>query len=75
VDHEAETIAFHFVNARDVPVAQGMENLVRRTPNYAAWRAAWEACFEKTGDEAVADRETQTGWFRVIAEDPVHAGT
>lgn len=49
-----------------------MENIVRRTPNYDAWRIAWEAAFARSGDENTADRETNDLWLRVLAEHPIN---
>jgi hypothetical protein len=72
VDYEAESLGFHFVNEPDRRVAQGMENVARRTPNYDAWRTAWEVAFTRSRDESVADGATHDLRQRVLAEHPIH---
>ena len=72
IDEAAESFDFHFVGEPSVRHAQGFENIVRCTPNYEAWRSAWEDAFERTQDEAIADRETDALWLRVLAEHPIH---
>ena len=74
INEEAESIGFHFVSEPGVRHAQGFENIVRRTPNYEAWRSAWEDAFARTQNEKSADGETETLWLRVLAEHPIHGG-
>ncbi len=74
IDIAAESFGFHFVGEPGVRHAQGFENIVRRTPNYEAWRSAWKDAFDRTQDEAIADRDTDALWLRVLAEHPIHGG-
>ena len=75
IDAAAQSVGFHFVSDPGSRHAQGFENIVRPSDSYRAWRAAWEAAFERTGDEQAADAETRRLWIRVIAEHPIHGGT
>jgi hypothetical protein len=73
VDARAETVGFRFVSeAQSVRHAQGMENIVRISPNYRMWRAAWDEVYARARDEAAADREVKDLWMRVLAEHPIH---
>jgi hypothetical protein len=72
VNEAAESFGFHFVSEPGVRYAQGMENIVRRTPTYDAWRAAFEAAFDVTGDSTVAHDRTADLRRRVLAEHPIH---
>jgi hypothetical protein len=73
VDQEAVTFEFrHISEPEGARHSQGLENVVRVTDNYRAWRSAWEASFAKSGDEATADRENANLWLRVLAEHPMH---
>jgi hypothetical protein len=74
INEGAESFGFHFVSQPDVRHAQGFENIVRRTPNYEAWRSAWEEAFARSKDEAHSDRDTHALWLRVLAEHPIHGG-
>ena len=73
IDDEAETFGFRFVSeGAGVRHGQGLENIVRVTRSYLAWRTAWEQSFARTGDEATADSEAGDLWLRVLAEHPIH---
>ncbi len=72
INEAAETFGFHFVSDPGTRHAQGLENVVRPTPNYRAWRAAWDFAFARTGDDRLADAETRSLWLRVLAEHPIH---
>jgi hypothetical protein len=72
INDDAESFGFHFVGEPGVRHAQGYENIVRRTPNYEAWRSAWEKAFARTTDERIADSETEPLRLRVLAEHPIH---
>lgn len=72
VNGEAESFGFHFVSEPGVRHAQGMENIVRRTPTYDVWRAAFEAVLDATGDSTVAHERTADLRRRVLAEHPIH---
>lgn len=72
VNVEAETFGFHFVSEPGVRHAQGMENIVRRTPTYDLWRAAFEAVLNATGDSNAAHQRTADLRRRVLAEHPIH---
>jgi hypothetical protein len=73
VNEEAQSFGFRHVSEPEgTRHAQGLENVVRVTPNYRTWRSAWEVSYAKSGDEAVADRETEELWLKVLAEHPIH---
>ncbi len=72
IDEPAESFGFHFVGEPGVHHAQGLENVVRPSVNYDAWRFAWEAAFARTSDESAAHAETKELWLRVLAEHPIH---
>jgi len=72
VNEEAESFGFHFVSEPGARHAQGMENIVRRTPNYESWRTAFEAVLSATGDSAVAHERTAALRRRVLVEHPIH---
>jgi hypothetical protein len=72
VNAEAESFGFHFASEPVGRHAQGMENIVRRTPNYETWRAAFEAALAVTGDPAAAHERTHDLRRRVLAEHPIH---
>jgi len=72
INERAETFGFHFVSDPGTRRAQGMENIVGRTPSYYAWRAAYEAALAAAGDPKVAMRETQGLARRVVAEHPIY---
>ena len=74
VNEAAESISFHFVGTPDARHAQGMENIVRRTPSYAAWRSAYTAALAGS-PASVAHGETSELWLRVLAEHPIHGGS
>lgn len=74
INEGAESFGFHFVSEPGVRHAQGFENIVRRTPNYEAWRSRWEDAFARTQDERAADLEAHRLWLRVLAEHPIHGG-
>ena len=62
VNAASETVGFRFVtDADDVRHAQGMETIVRVTPNYRTWRAAWDEAYARAGDEAA--RTAQSAIF------------
>jgi hypothetical protein len=72
IDYEAESFRGHSVDNPAEVVGQGFENVVRVSPAYHEWRAAWESTFERTGDEQVADSETESLRLKVLAEHPIH---
>jgi hypothetical protein len=72
IDEEAELFSFHFVGEPGQRHAQGLENIVRVTPNYLAWREVWQEALRRTGDEFEAVRQTRQAWYRVVAESPIH---
>lgn len=73
VSYRSESFGFRFVSeAEGVRHAQGMEVIVRITPNYLAWRRAYEEAYARTGDDQAASTETAELWRRVIAEHPIH---
>jgi hypothetical protein len=73
VDEEAQSFGFRHVSEREgVRHSQGLENAIRVTSNYRAWRSAWQESYAKSGDEMVADRETEGLWRKVLAEHPIH---
>jgi hypothetical protein len=72
INEGARSFGFHFVDEPEARHAQGFENIVRRTPDYEAWRAAWEAALARTQNERIADLETHALWLRVLAEHPIH---
>ena len=72
INQEAESFSGHSVNDPTDLVGQGFENVVRVSPAYEEWRAEWESAFERTGDEEVADSETELLRIRVLAEHPIH---
>ncbi len=72
VDPEAETFGFYFASDPERrPSGQGLESICRLTPNFERWRAAWHEAFERTGDERLADKETDALWTFVVAEHPL----
>ncbi len=77
VNPRSESFSFRFVSEPEEgplvgPHAQGMENIVRITPNYLACRHAYEEAFARTGDSRAASNETAELWLRVLAEHPIH---
>jgi hypothetical protein len=77
VDPHSESFSFRFVSEPEEgplvgPHAQGIENIVRITPNYLAWRRAFEEAYARTGDDRAASNETAELWLRVLAEHPIH---
>ena len=42
IQPEAQSFGFHFVSEPGVRRGQGFENVVRKSPNYKAWRRAWQ---------------------------------
>ena len=73
LDDDAETFGFrHVSEPDDARHAQDQENIVRVTPNYRAWRTAWEASYVRTGDEQAADADASELWIKVLAEHPIH---
>jgi hypothetical protein len=72
IDDAAESFGFHFVGEPGVRHSQDLENIVRLTPNYEAWRVAWDEAFGRTQDDAAASAETNELWLRVLAEHPIH---
>ena len=75
VNQAAQSLGFHFVATPNARQAQGMENVVRRTPAYAAWRSAFEAALATTNDPGDAHARTRELWVRVLAEHPIHGGS
>ena len=69
VDQGAETFRFHFVGTPHERWGQGMENIVRRTPAYAAWRQAFERQLKEHGYER-ASAHTEDLREAVLAEHP-----
>ena len=74
IDSNAESFQFHFVTEPEPwpRHSQGLENIVRLSTAYRAWRSAWEAALARTGDEKAADRETEELRLNVLAEHPIH---
>src|SRR5437867_4316441 len=59
LDDEAKTFGFrHVSEVDDARHAQDLENIVRVTPNYRAWRTAWEASYARKGAATAAVYET-----------------
>ena len=75
IDRAAESFSAHSVNDPTDVVGQGFENVVRVSPAYQEWRTAWESAFERTGDEELADSETEDLRLRVLAETPSMAAS
>ena len=73
VNEPASSFGFHFVSEPGVRHAQGMENIVRRTPTYEQWRAAFGRAAAR-GNDADGDPELRELWVRVLAEHPLHGG-
>jgi hypothetical protein len=72
IDAEAESVGFHFTEGDGQPYGQGMENIVRPTAAYWAWRRVWEAEYARTGDDAAADRVSEVLRLQVLLEHPIH---
>jgi hypothetical protein len=73
VDHEGGSFAYREIADPDGRrFAYGMDEVVRVTPNYVAWRAAWVDVYTRTCNEQTASRETENLWLRVLAEHPIH---
>lgn len=75
IDEPAGSIGFYFLATPHARHAQGMENIVRRTAGYLAWRSAFEAALAATGDPTKAHAQTHELWVRVMAEHPIHGGS
>lgn len=72
INPAAESFGFHFVSEPGKRWAQGMENIVRRSPAYYRWREAFEAVLAATGDQRKADDATMELHRLVVAEHPIY---
>lgn len=73
VNEAAETFRGHFESEPTRPIAQDMNNIVRRTANYYRWRGAMERAIA-SGDFDRDEDEIDLR-ARVLAEHPIHGGT
>jgi hypothetical protein len=72
VNEAAGTFTFHFVDEISERHGQDLENIVRLTATYRAWRSGWEQAFAESQDESAADEAVRPLWLRVLAEHPIH---
>jgi hypothetical protein len=72
INEDTGTFGFHFVGEPGTRHAQDLENIVRRSLMYEAWRSAWQASFDQNQDERFADRDAGTLRLQVLAQHPIH---